>query len=152
GEDSLAILKPAGPPQRLHALILGERSSEAVWEMMLGAAVQRVRLGDKDDFVPDHIDKPAVVGPPDERSLDPPALFLQARRNLDVAGSPHTSELAADPQRIAHVLKRVRADHEVDLVIAERERLAVADVALDPRLGAEALGPLDIARRPPLAL
>jgi hypothetical protein len=39
-----------------------------------------------------------------------------------------------------HVLERVRADDEVELVVGEGVRLVRADVAGDPRLGGEALG------------
>jgi hypothetical protein len=46
----------------------------------------------------------------------------------------------ADPDRVADVLERVRADRDVELVVGERPRLVVADVAHDPGVLGEALG------------
>src|SRR6476620_5175760 len=79
------------------------------------------------------------MAPAHVRALDVRRLLLEPGRNFDVAGARHPLQLLADPDRIADVLERVRADREVELIVLERPRLARADVALDPRVGAEAL-------------
>src|SRR5262249_25147655 len=58
---------------------------------------------------------------------------------FDVAAFPDADQFRADPQRIADVLQSVRADHEVELPIGKRPRLAGTDVALHPGVGREPL-------------
>ena len=69
----------------------------------------------------------------DERLLDYPP----RRRPQTFPDDPR--DLGAYAHGIAHVLERVRTDHEVELVVLERPGLGVADVALHPCGGAEAL-------------
>ena len=88
---------------------------------------------------PVDVDQPAVVAPADVVAVDAPRLLLQPRGHLDVPGPADPAELGADPDRVADVLQGVRADDEVEAVVGERERLAGADVVLDPRLRADAL-------------
>src|SRR4051794_22514742 len=79
------------------------------------------------------------MAPADPGALDPERLLLGARRHLDVPRARDTLQLPADVHGVADVLERVRADGEGELPVGERPRLLVADVALHPGLGGEAL-------------
>jgi hypothetical protein len=103
-----------------------------------------VRLVHEHDLGARDLTQPAVVLVPQPRAAagagDAVDQLGLDRRDLDVAGLRHPHELGADPDRVADVLERGDAEREVELVVAERPRLAVADVALHPALSVEALG------------
>jgi hypothetical protein len=83
--------------------------------------------------------EPAVVAVARPCAVDPRGQLGAPRRALEVAGARHASHLRADEDRVANVLQRLGADHEVEAVVGERPGLAAADVALDPGLRTEAL-------------
>ncbi len=85
------------------------------------------------------VDEPVVVRPAGPGAVDPVALLLEPRGDLDVSRPRDARQLGADPDGVADVLERVRADRERELVVGEGPGLAVADVAGDPGLGSEAL-------------
>ena len=74
------------------------------------------------------------TGPGTRRSAPRAATAPRCSRPCATPG-----QLGADADRVADVLERVGADGEVELVVGERPRLAVADVALHPGVGGEAL-------------
>src|SRR4051794_18291430 len=70
---------------------------------------------------------------------DAARLLLEAGGNLDVSGHADPDDLAAHVDRVPDVLKSVGTDHEVELVVREGPRLAIADVETVPRVGTEPL-------------
>jgi hypothetical protein len=51
----------------------------------------------------------------------------QPSRSLEVAGCPHTGELAAEADGIIDVLGDVARDHVIELTVRERHRCRIAD-------------------------
>src|SRR3954447_19010713 len=139
-EDPLAARRRALPPRRLHALV-GAEAVDGVPAEMRARPDEQVRLVDELQPAVGEQAQPAVMAPADPGAVDRPGQLLGERGDLDVAGAGHALQLGADPHRVAQVLERVRAHGEVELTVGERPRLAVAEVAPDPRLRAEALGP-----------
>src|SRR5579871_6291922 len=98
-------------------------------------------LWEEFDLAPCNIYKPAVMREAGDTGLMSTACLPKAGWHLNVTCLSDTRHFGADPQRIANILKSMRADNKVDGFIRERIRRLIANIALNPRIPRKVLHP-----------
>src|SRR5437868_5068461 len=120
--EPLGGLEADLPPQRLDAL-LWRGPIHRAFRQMAPSAVDDVMLEQELDPIRVDRHEPAVMAPPHPWPLDPVRELFPQRGDLHVTGDGHPLQLRDDPDRVAHVLERVRADRKVEPVALERPGL-----------------------------